>query len=69
MLLFTHNDQQARLYILSDRDFDLGSLAAGPVEGGSGCKIEVRLASDSHHAYVIIYTGESLDAFTPPRRG
>jgi hypothetical protein len=65
LLIFAHGDDQARLYILSQKDFDLSGLETGSPIPGSGYKIEVELKPG--YAYVIFYTGESLKPFKPQR--
>jgi hypothetical protein len=72
MLLFTRGNDQARVYILSYRDFDLKEAVANRQIFVSGCQIEVwppPSAADVNNprfAYVIIYTGDSLQPFRPP---
>jgi hypothetical protein len=65
LLLFTSGRFQARVYILSDRQFDLQKALAAPPVVASGCKAEVRLhPGDPHFAYLIVYTSETLEPFT-----
>jgi hypothetical protein len=68
MLLFTQGKGQARVYILSDRQFDIQDLLANPPSPPSICSVEVKEArpEDSegvHFAYLILYTTETLDPF------
>jgi hypothetical protein len=58
--------RQARVYILSDRQFDLDS-SSDQHEIGSGCQVEVRRCpTDRHFAYLIVYTGGDLKPFLKP---
>jgi hypothetical protein len=64
-LLFIQGDKQARVFILSDRQFDLGDALAHQAGVGSGCKVEVRgNLTDPRFAYLIVYTSETLEPFT-----
>jgi hypothetical protein len=72
VLLFTNGSDQARVYILSERHFDLEAALAEPTNVGSGCRIDVLPGPDNAKLrviYVIIYTGQRLDAFKPQRPG
>jgi hypothetical protein len=65
LLLFTSGRYQARVYILSDRQFNLQTALATPSALASGCKAEVRPhPTDPHFAYLIVYTSETLEPFT-----
>jgi hypothetical protein len=69
MLLFTRVTErnriaQARVYLLSDRMFDLKALSRASLDGQSGVNIEVRFhPTDPRFAYLIVYNCESLDPF------
>jgi len=63
LLLFVHEQDQARVYILSDKQFDLEDALSKQQNAGSGCRYEVRSSRDNHFAYLIIYTGDSLEPF------
>jgi hypothetical protein len=71
MLLFTHGNAQARVYIISYRDFDLKAALASPPGFGSGCNIEFwpppapENRTTPRFAFVIVYTGDSLQPFRP----
>lgn len=62
LLVFTSGKAQARVFILSDRQFNLRALAGG-LAAGSGGNSVVRPFADGRSAYLIIYTGEALDPF------
>lgn len=71
LLIFTHGDDQARVYILSARDFDLDDALANPVVPGSGYRVEVLPGpadADMRVAYLVVYTGDSLQPFQASRR-
>lgn len=54
----------ARVYILSDKEFDLKRITEGHLPGSGGNKIEVRRHPDNRHiVYVIVYTSNTLDPF------
>jgi hypothetical protein len=54
----------ARVYILSDREFDLRRFAEGGEFGGSGSfKVHVAPQPDSHLAYFILFNSEDLKPF------
>jgi hypothetical protein len=56
----------ARVYILSDRQFDI-SNSSDQQEVGSGCLVEMRpCPTDRHLAYLIVYTGGELKPFLKP---
>lgn len=64
-LLFASGEQEAGIYVLSDRQFDLAQAAASPPVGGSGYTAIIRRhPADAHVAYLIVYTGSSLTPFT-----
>jgi hypothetical protein len=64
LLLFVQGKEQARVYILSDKQFDFKDALANPPGPGSGCKVELRPSlKDPHLAYLVVYTGESLVPF------
>lgn len=60
LLVFTSGSTQARVYVVSDKQFELKGLAAA---GGSGCTCVVKLFNEGHDAYLILFTGDSLDPF------
>jgi hypothetical protein len=60
LLLFTNRSLQARVYVVSDKQFKLKNLAPS---GGSGCTSVVSLFDNGHSAYLILFTGESLEPF------
>jgi hypothetical protein len=71
-LLFTRPEQDpqhqernlsARVYIVSDDQFDPRSLQPQERTGTGGYSTEVRRPSDGNYAYVIIYTGEDPAPF------
>jgi hypothetical protein len=71
-LLFIKADaagvHSARVYILSDKEFDLRDVADGPRAGSGGSKVEVRRDPDNPHVvYVIVYTGPTLEPFLADR--
>jgi hypothetical protein len=68
LLLFTHGQDQALVYLLSGRQFDLKALSA-TADPGSSCKMELRFVNDEHDAYLIFYTGDSLDKFLAAPEG
>lgn len=54
----------ARVYVLSDREFDLRRFAEGGEVGGSGgFKVHVTLQPDNHLAYFILFNSEDLKPF------
>ena len=64
LLLFMHEQDQARVYILSDKQFNLADALSKKQNAGSGYRYEVRPSpKDDHLAYLIIYTGDSLAPF------
>jgi len=69
LLIFAHSKdsqrtQTARVYILSDKEFDWKELDNTRHVVGSGWEAEVKeCGSDPHFAYLIIYTAESLQPF------
>jgi len=71
MLLFTlqapHGPIQARVYILSDKRFDLSKLPEPEPESGSR-SIEVWRPDDPHIAYLIFYNGDTLAPFMAHQR-
>jgi hypothetical protein len=70
LLIFTHGDDQARVYILSAREFDLDDALGTPVVPGSGYRVEVHRGPSNARmrvAYLIVYTGESLQPFMATR--
>ena len=63
-LLFTHNKDQARVYVLSEKQFDLKDAMSIPPGTGSGFRFVVRPnPADPRVAYLVVYTGESLEPF------
>jgi hypothetical protein len=53
----------ARIYVLTDRDFNLDQLVATRA-AGSTHRVEVfRLPDNPHVAFVVVYTGDSLTPF------
>jgi hypothetical protein len=55
---------EARIFIVSDRDFNLASLAETPPIEMPGYKYKYagqRSAEDRRYAYLIFYTGPDLD--------
>ncbi|HEV3260414.1 MAG TPA: hypothetical protein VG013_26395 [Gemmataceae bacterium] len=64
LLLFVQGQHQARVYILSDKQFDLEDALSKQQNAGSGYRYEVRRSPrDGHFAYLIVYTGDSLEPF------
>ncbi|HEY1859967.1 MAG TPA: zf-HC2 domain-containing protein [Gemmataceae bacterium] len=53
----------ARVYIVSDKQFDPQSLQTEARTGTGGYSTEVWRPNGANYAYVIIYTGESLEPF------
>lgn len=57
---FIRGGTRAEVYVLTDKRFDLAPLV-GRQEDSGGRKVEVwRHPTDPHQAYLILYTGESL---------
>jgi len=71
LLFFSRNDDMvqahAYLYILSDRHFDLRSLARPdmPPHTGYRYKVAVTYRDGDHYAYVYLYTGDNLSWLKP----
>ncbi|MBV9123155.1 MAG: hypothetical protein JO112_07350, partial [Planctomycetes bacterium] len=64
MLLFTQGKDQARVYILSQTEFNLKDALANPQGGSGGCKVDIRpCPTDPRLVYLIVYTTDSLDTF------
>jgi hypothetical protein len=72
MLLFTSGAAQVRVYIVSYHNFDLKDALATAPSLGSGCKVEFwpppapADRTNPRFAYVVVYTGDSLQPFRPP---
>src|SRR5262249_26340009 len=67
-LIFLRNDDAAnihavaKVYVVSDRQFNLKDVPANFQSGGGyHYKVEVTREPGSHFAYVIVHTGETLD--------
>lgn len=64
LLVFTRGSEQARVFVLSQRQFDLKDAIAHGQELGSGCKAIVREhPTDKRFAYLVVFNGPSLDPF------
>jgi hypothetical protein len=64
MLELRQGAQQAWIYILNDRQFDLKGLAGqGPLTGGYSIEVLWPAGGEQHTAFVVIFTGESSAAF------
>lgn len=65
LLLFTLADRsQARVYFLSWNQFNLNHLELdAPGIGSGGAKLEVKRLPGRKAAYLVLYTGESLEPF------
>jgi hypothetical protein len=70
MLLFTSGNKQARVYVLSTRQFNLDELKRDqPTMDSKGYTVAVRLCPDDPNlVYIFIYTGNSMAPFVtgPP---
>jgi hypothetical protein len=63
-LVFVQGSDHAIIYVVSGRQFDLKAAANLQPENSGGIKVEVRMHPDNPNvAYVIIYTGDSLQRF------
>lgn len=63
-LLFVHENHRARVYILSDKEFNLSSLDMVERSDSGGLTVEVwRPSANPQVAYLIVYTGNSLHHF------
>jgi hypothetical protein len=64
MLLFQRGNDRARVYIVTGKQFDLKDAANLLPENSGGFTVEVRLHPDNPNiAYIIIYSGNSLQPF------
>jgi hypothetical protein len=65
MLLFANGRDQARVYVLSDKDFNLAELRRQQATLNSfGCTIAARLDPNGEGiVYVFIYTGNAMNPF------
>ena len=61
-LVFIRNDKWAKVYVASDRQFNLTDLTSN-YQSPSGYKYKVDIQHDpgSRYAYVIFHTGDNLD--------
>src|SRR5208282_301253 len=67
-LLFVSGENRAHVYILTDKEFDLSALPPRP-DPASGYDLAVEHPDGNPHvAYLILYTGGSLDLFQRGRR-
>jgi hypothetical protein len=62
MLLLTYGGEQARIYILTSKEFDLKGMNEQSFESGVSAEVHSD-PDDPNTAYAVIYTGKSLDAF------
>lgn len=63
-LIFRQGGELATVYILNDRQFDLKSLEGqGPLSGGHSVAVLWPTGGEKHTAYVVVYTGGSLELF------
>jgi hypothetical protein len=63
-LEFVKGSARARVYVLTDRRFDLKALAGGERVPGSGYSLlGLGHPSDPHVVYLVLFTGESLEPF------
>jgi Putative zinc-finger len=71
-LLFIRNDDTAnihavaKVYVVSDRQFNLKNLRTQQSEDGYHYKVEVNHEPGTHFAYVVVHTGENLDWLRRP---
>jgi hypothetical protein len=60
----THTTFYARVYVLRDTQFDLKPLLGhSPLPNAGRYNVEVRWSVDGHYAYLVIFTGDTLDPF------
>jgi hypothetical protein len=69
ILFFTDGKNDARVYILSVKIFDVEEAFANQQGVGSGWSAEVRYDPTKQYGYLIIYTGERLKLFPPKSVG
>lgn len=63
-LLFVRDRDQARVYILDGRQFDVADALNHSQSAGSGCKaVVLREPTDRRFAYLVVHTGDALDPF------
>jgi hypothetical protein len=63
-LLFRQGSELAWVYILNDRQFDLKSLQGqGPLSGGRSIALLWPDGGEQHTAFIVIFTGSSLETF------
>jgi len=60
MLVFTNSQATARVFVVTAKEFNLNALPAGRISSG-GCTVEVWHKPGSAYAYVIVYTGDTID--------
>jgi hypothetical protein len=61
MLFFTRGDTEARVFVISNEQFDLAALDQSEPLDSAGYHVEVlRDDRDANHAFVAVYKGESL---------
>jgi hypothetical protein len=64
MLLFAQGNDRVRVYILSDKQFDLQALPTGrKTESGAVTAVVWAHPQNPHFAYLVVYTGDSLERF------
>ncbi|HEV3237933.1 MAG TPA: hypothetical protein VGZ25_13155, partial [Gemmataceae bacterium] len=62
MLLFAHEQVSARVFIVTNKEFNFSNLPASANKiSSSGITVEVQHDPGSDFAYVIVYKGDSLD--------
>jgi hypothetical protein len=64
MLLFIHGAQQARVYLLDGRKFNLEELRAAQADDSSGCKVEfVPHPTNQRFGYLVVHNANDLALF------
>ncbi|MFL5241833.1 MAG: anti-sigma factor family protein [Gemmataceae bacterium] len=61
MLLFVHEQVTARVFVISSKEYNFANLPTGANISSGGFTVEVWHPPGADYAYVIVFTGDSLD--------
>ncbi len=60
--------ETARVYVFSDKDYDLSALPSVLPAVSGGCSVQKLPSANPHVVYVVLYTSERLEDFFPNTR-